>query len=246
MLSVNDWMVINTITYKIMSVNDIDEMRMDIMNIVKKIIDFDSASFYLASSMSDSTLAHPLSINYSEEDMNEYLSTYQYEDYSIGLMSTGENITYKESDIIQEDLRIQSQYYKDVYIAQGWHYSLHLNLSYNEHFVGVLSLFRNKGEEDFDHDDIFICDMFKKHLAYRIACYLESEISHGPTIEQLAVTYDFSPRELSIAQFLVKGYSSSDIADTLDISENTVKKHTSNIYKKAGIGSQIQLIQMLS
>lgn len=50
--------------------------------------------------------------------------------------------------------------------------------------------------------------------------------------------YDLSmltKREQAIAQLVIENASNKVIADTLFISENTVKKHLQNIYKKAGV-----------
>lgn len=46
MLEVNDWILINAITYKIHTIDDIDEMRLAVMKQLKFLFDFDSASFY--------------------------------------------------------------------------------------------------------------------------------------------------------------------------------------------------------
>ena len=45
----NDWLVLNSIIYKIYTINDFDEMRRQFLEQIKTVIDFDSADFYLAS-----------------------------------------------------------------------------------------------------------------------------------------------------------------------------------------------------
>ena len=46
----NDWLVLNSIIYKIYTTNDFDGMRKQFLEQIKTVIDFDSADFYLASS----------------------------------------------------------------------------------------------------------------------------------------------------------------------------------------------------
>lgn len=58
--------------------------------------------------------------------------------------------------------------------------------------------------------------------------------------------FRLSPREREIMAYMGRGHSSVYIAKTLVISENTVYTHARNIYRKIGIGSKEQLIQLLS
>ena len=48
----------------------------------------------------------------------------------------------------------------------------------------------------------------------------------------------FTRRETTIAQYLLLGASRCEIAWILKISENTVKSHAQNIFKKAAVKSQ--------
>ena len=51
-----------------------------------------------------------------------------------------------------------------------------------------------------------------------------------------------TPRELEIMRLICEGYSNSEIASKLVVTLNTIKKHTSNIYGKLGVGSRTQAI----
>ena len=51
-----------------------------------------------------------------------------------------------------------------------------------------------------------------------------------------------TPRELDIIRLICKGYSNTEIASELVVTVNTIKKHTSNIYGKLGVGSRTQAI----
>lgn len=55
--------------------------------------------------------------------------------------------------------------------------------------------------------------------------------------------YDkLSAREKQIYKLLILGLSNSDIADSLEISYNTVKNHLHNIYKKMGVSDRTQAV----
>ena len=51
-----------------------------------------------------------------------------------------------------------------------------------------------------------------------------------------------TPRELDVLHLISQGLSNRDIADTLVIALNTVKRHTSSIYSKLGVKSRTQAI----
>lgn len=61
------------------------------------------------------------------------------------------------------------------------------------------------------------------------------------------ITVDnLSKREKEIAEFIIEGYSNSDISEKLHISSSTVKNHVYNIYKKLNIKNRYELIKKTS
>ncbi|ACL21284.1 LuxR family transcriptional regulator [Desulfitobacterium sp. LBE] len=52
-------------------------------------------------------------------------------------------------------------------------------------------------------------------------------------------------REKEISKLRIQGYTRKEIADILNISHFTVKKHLENIYKKLGIASVVELIKLV-
>lgn len=55
-----------------------------------------------------------------------------------------------------------------------------------------------------------------------------------------------SKRELEVTELLVRGYSNSDIAKMLFISEHTVKDHTKHIYRKMNVHSRFELAALVT
>ncbi|MDD6815901.1 MAG: helix-turn-helix transcriptional regulator [Firmicutes bacterium] len=64
-------------------------------------------------------------------------------------------------------------------------------------------------------------------------------------LNRLAEGYHLSQREKEIAGLLCKGKNNNDIAADLFLSPNTVKVHTSNLYKKLGVKNRVQALQVL-
>ena len=54
-------------------------------------------------------------------------------------------------------------------------------------------------------------------------------------------TYGLTPRELEVVQCIVEGCSNKDIAKQFGISEETVKRHLSNIFDKTGVSTRLEL-----
>jgi DNA-binding NarL/FixJ family response regulator len=54
-------------------------------------------------------------------------------------------------------------------------------------------------------------------------------------------TYGLTPRELEVVGCIVEGCSNRDIAKQFTISEETVKRHLSNIFDKTGVSTRLEL-----
>jgi DNA-binding CsgD family transcriptional regulator len=64
--------------------------------------------------------------------------------------------------------------------------------------------------------------------------------------ESFCTNYGITERELEIMRLIAAGKSNQDIGDELYISANTVRNHIYHIYKKLGIKSRYELINLLS
>lgn len=52
-----------------------------------------------------------------------------------------------------------------------------------------------------------------------------------------------TPREVEVLQYIAKGLSNQEIADTMFVSLNTVKTHISNVFSKLDVQRRTQAIQ---
>jgi hypothetical protein len=164
----NDWIVLNHIIYKIYSTEDLDEMRSMLLEQLKILIRYDSADFFLASQEANGELIKPVYYNADAELGNRYMKNFFDIDYSKGLLLSGKNLIYRETDIMPDELRVETDYYKAYFKPAGWHFGLDMLITYNQKLLGVLTLYRKKGEPNFEYEDIFILEMLKEHLEYRL------------------------------------------------------------------------------
>lgn len=84
-----------------------------------------------------------------------------------------------------------------------------------------------------------------KNHAYLAAYDRLSESTQTDVIRQTKALADLTPREQEVLQQILLGKSNREIAETLFISENTVKTHIRNIFSKYDVGSRAELISTL-
>ena len=73
-------------------------------------------------------------------------------------------------------------------------------------------------------------------------CDESAEVAKLECIMQRA---QLTERETMIAKLLYEGFTYQGISDELYISVNTVKHHVTRIYKKLGVASKMELINMV-
>lgn len=242
-LETNDWMFLNNTIYKIYTTDDQKEMRTRLLEQLKMIIDFDSADFYLAARDDSNDLVDQVAYNCDDDASSKYNEL----DYSRGIMYSGKSMVYRETDIISDESRIQTEYYKKVYKPNNWHYALQIILGYNKEFVGVITLYRTIGKDNFVYDDVFIMDMLKDHLAYKL--YMDKDkyiVTDKITVGEATEKYDLTKREHIVLLALITGKDNKEVCEELSISVNTLKKHILNIYRKMDVKNRVQLFKLIS
>jgi DNA-binding NarL/FixJ family response regulator len=81
-------------------------------------------------------------------------------------------------------------------------------------------------------------------LASAVRQVFDHSVFLGPAIQpssgasELGERYGLTQRELEILQLLVEGHSNSQLAHMLWVTEQTVKFHLSNIYRKLGVANR--------
>ncbi len=240
----NDWILLNSIIYKIHTTNDLAEMRRVFLDQCRLLLDFDSADFYLASKEQENALCSPVTYR-CEENLASY---YEQMTSNLGIeLYSGKSLIYRPADFVPESQALANHLHNVIYKPNNWNYSLQMILAYDHRFAGVVTFYRSIGKDNFDYDDIFLLDLFKEHLAYR--CY------HGHTagalspekltIPEAAAKYSLTRQEVHVLERLMAGENNAQICDELVISVNTLKKHILNIYRKLNIRNRVQLFKMI-
>ena len=163
------------------------------------------------------------------------------------LSFVGKSIVFRETDIIPPEIRLKSSYYKEYYVVNNWQYSMHLLLGDGKDCVGLITLYRTIGKDNFDSDDMFLFELMKDHLLFRLS---EERRGREERKEKLSVSeavekYHLTKREDTILTLLMEGRDNHQISEELNISVNTLKKHILNIYRKLSINNRVQLFKMI-
>ncbi len=241
----NQWMLINNIVFQINSIEDLTEMRKNFLNLMKLILNFDCADFYMASHLDSHELIEPVYYNYYPKGNENYMERYDGIDYSKGLMFGGKSKVYRESDIISDDTRMKTKYYKKYFEPNGWHYALNMILAYKNKFLGVVTFFRTKEKGDFEYRDVFILDIIKEHLALRLYNNLKGGKLNKISVSNCAAQYKLTKKEEMVLKNLMEGLDNEEISRRLFITVNTLKKHILNIYRKMNIKNRVQLFKLV-
>lgn len=123
-----------------------------------------------------------------------------------------------------------------------------INIVFRQEVVGLISFYKKEGE--FTKRELFIMNQLQKHFAYRVFY----EIKKGDTRyfyakgyhEKICREFRLTKRESELLEYAVKGYSNELIADKMNISVNTVKKHFHSLYEKMNVTNRVQLLQCLT
>lgn len=190
-------MVLNNIIYQVNFLKDSLEMRENLLRQLLLIIDFDSANFFVTDGENPRILKNMAGYNFSPKLGEDYLDCYEKLDYQKGLMFDGKSRVYRETDIMEDKKRTETEYYKQFYVPNNWHFSLHSSLAFDKRSVGTLALFRRKGKEDFSYKDVFVLEMLQDHLALRLSQDLNdcSETDTKHTVHECVEIYGLTRRE---------------------------------------------------
>lgn len=249
-LNDSEWLLINEIIYKINTVDSINEVKITFLNLIKHLLSYDSALFYLTDSDEEKLLSSPVCINYNTELANRYIEIGKEKDYALGIMQCSKSMVFIETDLMSDHERENSEYYKMFLSSQGLHYAIQMTFVYNDVFLGLVSLIRKNTRLDFSDKDAFILDILKDHVAFRLHNDLNQNVTsiniENAYFKQAEEQYELTRRELEIFILMVNNLSNDEISNKLMISANTVKKHIMNIYRKLNVNNRLKFQTLIN
>lgn len=243
-LKEKEWILFNELTHMIHDTRDLDEMRVNLLDLISVLIPYSSSSFYLAAGQSDKLLSDPVTNNIDSRDVSNYLAYGEGLDYTIPIFKNARPFAYKETDLFEDTTREKSEFYNE-FLAHGLEYPLALCISHSGKCYGALSLYRSKRMGDFSDRDVFILNQLHDHLATRI--YLEESRGAFRVVQKIGESHAaaLTAREQEIVSLMLQGLSNEEISCRLFVEIGTVKKHIYNIYCKFHVKNRMQLLKEL-
>ena len=247
MLSDFEWELLNKIIFRIYSEESLFSMRKVLVENLRALIDFDVAEFSLVNEelrlynsveinmMSNEVLNIAEKYNQCKEiygaDSTNYIFRYPQSFVAANLTTTLRGISYENT-----------KFYKFFVKSIGMKYCCTLTLRSDDFLLGELSLYRSS-DPDFNEKDIYILNQKLSHLELRMfkLCRQHNTARLSKSQLNYLLKSMLTDREIQIVELILSDMSNSQIASNLCISINTLKKHTSNIYKKLNVSTRNQL-----
>lgn len=249
----NNFYIINELIYDLYSYECTEAFTKRFLPGLKLLIPYSYASLFFCrepkpSEASEELHFHPPICHpaYFEEAEQEYLRSIR-DDHLLWILRASESQVIRESDLIEEEKRLNSPLYIRCYRKFNIFDTLQYNIVYRQKLLGILTLFRTKIDGTFSEEDMFYLRSLGLHLNAVIhrLCTIPSqtwEISR--LIGELRVQYQMTGREEQILAFLLDYRNNNEIAEALGISEHTLQKHLQNIFRKMHVSSKWELLRL--
>lgn len=244
-LSHAEWLKINSIVADIYNIKDITEMRKSYLQKIRSLIPYQRAFFDLCSDKSGSrSFFQPIAVNLSDESLREYYLKYESLDYSVWALSQDIALSYRDTDLIAEDIRTRSVFFTKWLQPLGIFYEGGCNIVYNGIVYGSVTLMRDKSSGDFQDRELEISNILSQHLCNRFFTDYPNGIREKSCFSPDAAILSrflLTAREYEVLKLLQMGLTNQQISEKLYISNNTTKKHVANLFRKLGISSRAQI-----
>lgn len=250
-LSDDVWLKINELIPVIYLEPDLQVLRLSVLEALEGLIPHDKSFFDLGYKHNNKvTFFDPASRSMEHRWMDAYFNEYEAVDTMFWFFSQDQNNLYRGSDYINDAMMNSSVYYREWMAPQNLRYSMGSKVEKNGILYGSVNLWRSAEAGDFQQEELFILDVINRHLSERFYARYPSGIQgHDDQKDSnpnaLCYLYGLTQREGEVVECITAGLTGKEIAESLFISENTVKKHTYNIFKKMNVNNRHQLMRIV-
>lgn len=254
MLKNEEWEIVNEIAAALYENKSTESMRKAFLSRLMTLISFDLADFALAAEPDAEglCLGEPVVVSRCFDKSREkafaelYGLRYYKLDYVSWIFSHPRSVVYREADLIDKDLRKESQFYKEYLQKYDLGSVVGISIIKGGRLLGALTLYKSESRGDFSARDLYILKQLEPHLQNTLSMgNAPAEKDRGEARRILKYRYGITKKEMDIIAGIVQGRSNAEIASDSGTSENTVKSHIANIFGKTSVKSRTQLIRFL-
>lgn len=248
----DEWELINQISSEFHGIREYTLARRRFLQSLKKLIDFDLADYCLASNKHSGglTLTEPVVVSRFSKEFEDaftekYESHYGELDYTRWFFTNKESVVYRESDVIQNEIRQKTPYYQEYLKPMDLIHVAGISISGDGVSFGVLALYRKSNKPDFSDHDLLLLEKLLPHLSsrmqleYDLTSKTQTELSYSAYLSR---KYGVTRRESQLMELILHGKNNEEIAGSLMITQNTVKKHIGHLFQKLQVTNRVQLI----
>ena len=220
-------------TYQVSSINvrqKREQFKADILQVLSDHFQYHHMLFWEVTNGELNDI--PICLNIEKYTVKDYLTQYKYYDPlhpmnmknqpAIQLMSKNDSISCKEKN-----------YYKSYFLQSNSYIDeMVMYLNNGEKDVAVIGFLRRSDEKIFNQQDVLKLVYLKRSIENIYFLH-----QHVQPLEVVHIT----EREEELLSYVCSGYKNHEIAQKMFVSENTVKKHLQNLYRKFQVTSKTQL-----
>lgn len=241
----NTVLALNNVIYQIYNTEEFEEMKKNLLISVSTLVPNACGSILMAAdSGSETLLCDPVCFPERFVEMEKRYMLLEKRDYGRWIMQRKQTTIITASSMMSDEERRCTELYRACFSPFGLHYSVDVTIVHKGEFLGVIALYRREDEGDFTEDEIFIMENLSDHLNVRF--YNELKKRENPANKNhmgfLIKKYGLTAREAEILRMVFSEKTNGEICSELYISNNTLKKHLQNIYRKTGVPNRIGLM----
>ncbi len=249
-LKETEWITINQILLEMYDMEDVHVFTDKVLLICRMLIPYSRGYFLVLDEEGQIDDGNSSFMGMDDQICQMYMRSYYDKDYMKYTFDLSKHsITYRDTDIIEEELRRKTDFYLGFLKPNHIPYGAGILLRRHGRNIGIVNFFRSEGEGDFSDKDLYILDVLKEHISHILSRLLKQEqrpaYDKNYIIRNAAAEYALTRREQEALYYLYEGMSNAEIGDTMNISISTVKKHVFNLFQKCGAESRVHLCAII-
>lgn len=243
------WTALNELALAIHASHGVDMLQKETLEGTTGLVPHRIAMFDLieAASSDAPRYVHPASSGMDDRALNDYYNRYAAMDYTTWSFDLHKVGVYRDLDLVDVERRDATPIYRKWMEPQGVYFGCTATLAHNDSPLGSITLFRERTAGDFTDTELAILLEIARHASLALANLYPRGIKLTQTedtnhLNAFITEHNIQPREAEVMRLMLGGKTNKQMANELFISESTVKKHVSAIYRKLGVSNRLGLM----